>query len=110
MKKNYIELTNVADFMDRQSAEVRLEYAVIVEMLEAEGRLYMPFGEKISGRNLFAIRVINAGNVRVFYAYGKQNDIYGIHAYVKKTRTIPQKEMKQAEKICKLLRAEGMIK
>lgn len=103
-------MTNVADFMDRQSTEIKLEYAVIVDMLESEGRLSMPFGEKISGKNLFAIRIIHAGNVRIFYAYGKQNDIYGMHGYVKKTRTIPQKEMKQAEKICKLLRAEGMIK
>ena len=95
-KKEYIELTNVSDFMDCQSTEIRLEYGVIVNMLEAEGRLSMPFGEKISGRNLFAIRVINAGNIRIFYAYGKQNDIYGIHAYIKKTRAIPQKEMKQA--------------
>ena len=103
-------MSHVADFLDQQSTEVRLEYAVIVDMLESEGRLSMPFGEKISGKNLFAIRVIHAGNIRVFYAYGTQNDIYGMHGYVKKTRTIPQKEMKQAEKIYKLLRAEGMIK
>jgi phage-related protein len=85
------------------------EYRQIVEELEISGRLEMPFGEKVSGA-LFAIRVIQAGNIRVFYVYGIADEIYGIYGYVKTTRAIPQKEMNHADKIIKLLRKEGLIK
>ncbi len=69
----------------------------------------MPFGEKIAGENLFAIRVINAGNVRVFYVYGKNDKVYGLSGYEKKTRTIPHSEMEQARKLAKLLKKGGLI-
>ena len=72
--------------------------------------LKMPYGEKISGDNLFAIRVIQAGNIRVFYVYGTGNLIYGIHAYQKKTEQIPKCELKQANRMIKLLKQSGAIK
>lgn len=50
----------------------------------------MPYGEKVSGEDLFAIRVIQAGNIRVFYVYGLNDIVYGIHAYTKKTQVIPR--------------------
>ena len=106
-KKRFIELAQLRAFMAEQSTEVRLEYDTIVNMLEHDGRLTMPFGEKITGRNLFAIRVMQAGNVRVFYAYGVDDYVFGLHGYVKKTKTIPLKEMKQAERMLKFLRAGG---
>ena len=52
---------------------------------------------------------INAGNVRVFYVYGKADNIYGIHGYTKKTQSIPQKEFKQARQIVKALKHAGLI-
>jgi phage-related protein len=84
------------------------EYADIVDELERNGRLSMPTGEKVDS-TLFAIRVIQAGNVRVFYVYGKENNIYGLHGYVKKTQQIPAKEKRLAEKIVKLLRKEELL-
>lgn len=81
---------------------------MIVDKLETAGRLEMPFAEKVED-SLFAIRVISAGNIRVFYTYGEGDRIYGIRAYVKKTKSIPQKELDQARKILKLMRKEGMI-
>ena len=61
--KRYFEMPIVAKFMSLQSEEVQDEYKDIVNKLETEGRLSMPYGEKLSGENLFAIRVIHAGNV-----------------------------------------------
>ena len=87
-----------------EAATVRIEYDLIVEKLEAEGRLSMPEGEKIAGENLFAIRVIRAGNVRIFYVYGVDDFVYGIHAYVKKTRQIPKLEITLARKLAKALK------
>jgi phage-related protein len=109
-KKKFIELNQVSNFIKSLSKEVRAEYSIIVEQLETNGKLNMPLGEKVSGKSLFAIRVIQAGNIRVFYVYGHKNNIYGIYGYVKKTKKIPQKELKKVDKIVKLLRQEDLIK
>lgn len=103
-KKEYAEFPDVNAFMARQPENVRREYELIVEKLEAEGRLSMPEGEKIAGEGLFVIRVIRAGNIRVFYVYGQGDFIYGIHAYVKKTRQIPERELAYARKLAKALK------
>ena len=108
-KKCFVEFPRVIGFLSGQSAEINAEYREIVLKLETEGCLSMPFGEKLKDGNLFAIRVINAGNVRVFYVYGKANTIYGIHGYTKKTQSIPQKELKQARRIVKALKQAGLI-
>ena len=108
-KKSYVEFPGVTAFMNQQPEGVRIEYDLLVEKLEAEGRLSMPEAEKITGENLFVIRVIRAGNVRIFYVYGTDDFIYGIHAYVKKTRQIPKQEIALARKLAKALNdQEGM--
>ena len=109
-KKIYTAMPQVRQFIAEQSAEVQAEYQTIVDMLEVEGRLTMPYGEKIESENLFAIRVIKAGNIRVFYVYGMGTDVFGIYGYVKKTQDIPDHEMKKAKKICKILKQGGYIK
>ena len=70
----------------------------------------MPFGEKIDGEDLFAIRVIQAGNIRVFYVYGIADFVFGIHAYEKKTQEIPERELKQARRVFKALINGGCIR
>ena len=108
-KKCFVEFPKVTGFLSGQSAEINAEYREIVLKHESDGRLSMPFGEKEKGEDFFAIRVIYAGNVRVFYVYGKADTIYGIHGYIKKTQTIPQKELKQARRIVKALKQVGLI-
>lgn len=105
-KKDYVEFPGVTDFMEQQSEGVRLEYKLIVERLEAEGRLSMPEGEKIAGEGLFVIRVIRAGNVRIFYVYGEGDYVYGIHAYVKKTRQISAQDLALARRFAKALKSK----
>lgn len=105
-KKDYVEFPGVTDFMEQQPESVRLEYSLIVERLEAEGRLSMPEGEKIAGEGLFVIRVIRAGNVRIFYVYGEGDYVYGIHAYVKKTRQIPAQDLALARRFAKTLKSK----
>lgn len=105
-KKDYVEFPSVTDFMEQQPEGVRLEYNLIVERLEAEGRLSMPEGEKIAGEGLFVIRVIRAGNVRIFYVYGEGDYVYGIHAYVKKTRQIPAHDLALARRLAKALKSK----
>ncbi len=107
-KKHYMELPPVEEFIDELPEAVKIEYNDIVKELEKNGRLSMPTGEKLDG-NMYAIRVIQAANVRVFYVYGKDDVIYGIHGYVKKTQQIPRHEMEQAQTVVKVLRKKGWI-
>ena len=95
--------------MREQSGDIKQELNNIVWRLETEGALVMPYGEKVSGEDLFAIRVIQAGNIRVFYVYGIADYVFGIHAYTKKTQTIPVKELNYARKILRNLQQKGLI-
>lgn len=78
-------------------------YGKIINVLEEIGFLVFSYAEKVE-KELFAIRLTGLKNIRVFYMYFKDNHIYGIHAYEKKTRKIPDGELKKARKILKLLR------
>ena len=103
-------LPSVKDFMRGQSGEAKKELNGIICKLEVDGKLSRPFGEKIEGEDLFAIRIIQAANIRVFYVYGKGIDIFGLHAYEKKTQDIPEHELKQAKRVFKELMDGGFIK
>jgi phage-related protein len=109
-KKHFRMLQSVKDFMREQSGDVKKELNGIIWKLESDGNLVMPYGEKVTGeRDLFAIRVIQAANIRVFYVYGICDYIFGIHAYVKKTQDIPEKEKEYARKVVRELIKEGVI-
>lgn len=110
-KKHFRMMQAVKDFMREQPGDVKQELNGIICKLEIEGNLTLPYGEKVRGEEqLFAIRVIQAGNIRIFYVYGLNNLIFGIHGYIKKTENIPEKEMNQARKILKQLINGGLVK
>ena len=46
-RKFYIEFPNVTRFMSEQSEAINAEYIEIVQKLETEGMLSMPYGEKL---------------------------------------------------------------
>ena len=97
MQKKVIQLPDVIAFAGRMSAASQRQYYAALDVLEAEGRLKMPRGEKIDGQdNMFAIRVLTRGNERFFYCYEEENEIYVLHGYVKKTAKIPLRELKKA--------------
>jgi len=110
-KKKHFELMDpVKVFLRDLSGDIKQELNSLIWMLETDGFLEYPYGEKISGDDaLFAIRVIQTGNIRVFYVYGLHDIVYGIHGYVKKTEKIPRKELKQARTVLKLLIEGGLI-
>ena len=109
-KKHFYMMQAVKDFMREQSGDIKQELNGIIWRLEMDGSLEMPYGEKITGENLFAIRVIQTGNIRVFYVYGVADYVFGIHAYTKKTQTIPEKELNYARKVARDLKLKGVIK
>jgi len=108
-KKHFRMMQSVKDFMRGQPGSVKQELNGIIWKLEAEGALTMPYAEKLEGENLFAIRIIQAGNVRIFYVYGVADNVFGIHGYVKKTQSIPEKEMRYARKILNQLIQRGFV-
>jgi len=107
-KKRYIELEQVREFKAAMPLDAKAEYESIVRKLEADGFLSAPFGEKVE-KGLFAIRITQAANERVFYVYGEGANLYGIHAYEKKTAKIPQNELKQARRKKAMLEREGLL-
>ena len=109
-KKRFRMLQPVRDFMRDQSGEAKRELNGIIWKLEAEGALSMPYAEKLDSEKLFAIRVIQAANIRIFYVYGIADVVFGIHGYVKKTQDIPEKEIRYARKVLKQLIQGGLVK
>lgn len=109
-KKHFYMMQAVKDFMREQSGDAKKELNGIIYKLELEGTLSMPFGEKLEGEKLFAIRVIQAANIRIFYVYGIGDFVFGIHGYVKKTQEIPEREKEQARKVLKQLIQGGLVK
>ena len=109
-KKFFVMLQGVKEFLREQPGDVKQELNGIIWKLETEGALSMPYGEKLTGENLFAIRVIQAANIRIFYVYGLRNFVFGLHGYVKKTQEIPEHEKAQAQKALKELIQGGFIR
>ena len=110
-KKRFKMLDKVKDFLRKQSGAVKQELNSIIWVLEQDGYLTYPYGEKIEGDDdLFAIRVMQSGNIRVFYVYGLNDFVFGLHAYVKKTEHIRSKELREARKALHELISGGFIK
>ena len=109
-KKKFVMLQSVRDFMRGQPGDVKQELNGLIWMLEQNGALSAPYAEKMSDTDLFVLRVIQAGNIRVFYVYGTNDFVYGIHGYVKKTEEAPQHEKEHAIKIMKKLVQGGYVK
>ena len=108
-KKHFTMTKSVKAFMRNQPGEVKQELNGLIFKLERDGYLNYPNAEKIEGEDMFAIRVIQTGNVRIFYVYAKNDFVIGIHGYVKKTEQIPQKELKEARTVFKQLIQGGYI-
>ncbi len=105
-KKRYIAVKQVQKFIAKQPDMCQVEYLAIVEQLEMDGFLVEPYAKKID-KDLFEIRIRRGRQVRVLYYYNIDDLIIGVHAFVKKTRTTPIREIKQAHKvISKILRGE----
>ena len=108
-KKLFKLLVPVKEFLRDQPGAVKQELNGLIWKLEEDGYLNMPHAEKIEGENMFAIRVIQTGNIRIFYVYGSYDIIYGIHGYVKKTEQIPENELNHARNILKRLIQGGNL-
>ena len=86
----------VEEFLLSLPEETRLEIADAMVLLESGHRLEMPLSRNLSGirPGLHELRIRDrAGQVRVIYYIKKEEAIYLIHGFRKKTRAIPQREL-----------------
>lgn len=103
MKKTYIAVKLVRDFIVAQPPECQAQYVVMVDRLETDGFLIEPFAKKLEA-GLFEMRIRRGRQVRVLYCYDEGDLIIGIHAFVKKTQKTPLRELKYARKIAAAIR------
>lgn len=68
----------------------------LIQKLEINEQLKMPHSKSI-GNGLFELRAIERNNIsRCIYVYQKNNVIYLLHAFVKKTQKTPAEAIKTA--------------
>lgn len=69
----------------------------LITQLETEGRQSMPHSRVIGG-GLFELRVGGADIARTLYCYERDQKIYLLHSFVKKTQTTPARAINLARK------------
>ena len=98
--KEVIETDECREFRALLTDEESAEYRRIRFMLNRDGRLEYPYGEKVEDEtNLFAIRIRKGGNARFFYAYDDGTAVWILNGYEKKTERIPKQELKRARQL-----------
>ena len=94
------------EFMDVQPGSIRLEFLDALNLLASGKALSMPLSRNLSNiiPGLHELRLKDrAGQVRVMYFIKKQDAIYLIHAFRKKTQEFPKKEIELIKKRVKEL-------
>jgi len=103
-KKIFIQTEELEQFMNLQTISVQQQFKKIVDVLETDGFLVLPYGKKLSGYpNLFEIRIVSGGSVRVFYCYYESEYVVGVSGFIKKSMKTPKKEIQKALKIIRKL-------
>jgi phage-related protein len=88
----------VKNFVNSLEAVTRSKVMTRINLLKEFGpKLSMPYAKPV-GSGLFELRVRGKQEARVLYAYVKNDTIYLLHGFVKKTQVIPRKELRMALK------------
>jgi phage-related protein len=83
--------------LDSLTASLRARIFDLLMILEAEGKLEMPFAKKINAQ-LFEIRIKYKGQWRILYAYYLKHNIIVLSVFLKKTQKTPKQEIEKAMK------------
>lgn len=83
----------IKDFIDGLQENTQAKLGRQLDLLELYGyELGMPHAKAMGG-GLMELRVRGKQEARVFYAFVRGNRIYLLHAFVKKGKTTPKKEL-----------------
>jgi len=87
----------VEDFIERLADKPRSRVYNTLELLEEFGtRLTLPHAKKVTGTQLWELRVLGEKSLRFFYVAKVGRAFLLLHGFVKKRRKIPKKEIKIA--------------
>ncbi len=92
----------VQHFIDSLDIKLKAKVDRHLQLLQKYNYLIsMPLSRMVA-KDLYELRILGSVNIRVFYTF--HNDcIILLHAFIKKSQKIPQKEIKQAMKRLKYL-------
>ena len=97
MRKQIYQTEAVQAFADAMSMLSNRKYFRALHTLGVFGYLRSPEAEKVEDQdNLFEIRIVTDGNERFFYCYDAGTTVYVIHAFEKRTRKTPTREIAKA--------------
>jgi phage-related protein len=89
----------VHDFLRSLSKQQRAKLHRILTLAEKYNLdLIYPYVRKLSGTQLWEIRIIGGDNIRIFYIAPAKNYILILHGFKKKQQKTPHREIMTAEK------------
>ena len=87
----------VEEFLAALDAAVRAKIVRTLELLRTQQIVPAKFWKKLSGSDLWEVRVEYAGNIyRVLAAFAKNNRVILLHAFQKKSQKTPRQDMQIA--------------
>jgi len=95
IKKDIYVLEQAEEEIDSFPEVVRDKYFELITEFEKKGYLEYPDSKKLSGFDLFEIRIIADGIYRFIYCH-HNNDIIILSAFRKKTQKTPLREIQKA--------------
>ena len=85
----------IKEFIDKQTSAVKGKYIGMIDFLEKYGPFLSGKYTKKIRKNLYELRITGKEQIRVLYIV-RQRNIILLHAFKKKTRRIPHKEIETA--------------
>ncbi len=87
----------VEEFLASLDAAVRAKIVRSLELLRTQQIVPAKFWKKLSGHDLWEVRVEYAGNIyRVLATFAKNNRVILLHAFQKKSQKTPRQDMQIA--------------
>ena len=88
----------VEDFINNQEEQVQTKIVPATEYLQEFGtRVGTPHVKKLTGTELWELRVLGAGNIRIFYLAVDKHKFLFLHAFKKKTQKTEKREIRLAQ-------------
>ena len=88
----------IEEFIDRLAVEEQVEMTVGIDMLRSHGiSLRRPWVAPL-GKSLWELRIRSGRQLRILYFLHTERTFVLLHAFVKKTREVPQSEIQVASR------------
>ena len=89
----------IYDFINSLNPKIQAKIANTFDLLEQYGTgLGFPHVKKISGTNLWELRILGSDNIRLFYILLDDRSFLLLHGFIKKKRKTGKKEISTALK------------